>query len=150
MGIDLGTTYSCVGIDQNGRVENIANNKGKQTTPSHVAFTDKEILVVDAAKNQLVQKPENTVFEPRNQTSVLRRLPLRVVEVRLARDGRVLDRPSHERLRHLPRCRQNHRRDLRREPLRLPLELNLDQRLVPVALHNIEPSVLQVLLDNRV
>ena len=131
MGIDLGTTYSCVGIYQNGRVEIIANDKGNRTTPSYVAFTDTEILVVDAAKNQLVQKPENTVFEPRNRACVLRRLPLRVVEVRRARDDHsVLDLLPHERLRRLPHLRQDHRRDLlRREPLRLPLELDLDQRL---------------------
>ena len=108
MGVDQGTTYSGVGIDQNGRVENIANDKGKQTTPSYIAVTDTDILVVDAAKNKLVQKPENTVFEPRNQPRVLRRLPLRVVEVLRARDCRVLDRRPHERLRHLPRLRQNY------------------------------------------
>ena len=109
MGVDQGTTYSCVGIFQNGRVENIANDYGKQTTPSYVAFTDTEILVVDAAKNKLVQKPENTVFEPRNRACVLRRLPLRVVEGRRARDDHsVLDLLPHEHLRSLPHLRQDH------------------------------------------
>lgn len=63
IGIDLGTTYSCVSIFQNNRAEVIANDQGQKTTPSYVAFTGSERLIGDAAKNQVAMNPENTVFD---------------------------------------------------------------------------------------
>ncbi|GAW09177.1 heat shock protein [Lentinula edodes] len=63
IGIDLGTTYSCVSMWQDERVEIVANDQGNRTTPSYVAFTDGERLISDAAKNQVAMNPHNTVFD---------------------------------------------------------------------------------------
>ena len=63
VGIDLGTTYSCVGVFRNNRVDILANDMGNRTTPSYVAFTDEERLVGDSAKNQCAMNPNNTIFD---------------------------------------------------------------------------------------
>jgi L1 cell adhesion molecule like protein len=62
IGIDLGTTYSCVGVWRHGSVQIITNDHGNRTTPSYVAFTDSERFIGDAAKSQVTRNPFNTVF----------------------------------------------------------------------------------------
>merc|ERR1712066_884034 len=63
IGIDLGTTYSCVGIYKNGRVEIIPNDQGNRITPSYVAFTDEDRFIGEAAKNQATINPSQTLFD---------------------------------------------------------------------------------------
>ena len=62
-GIDLGTSYSCIGVWQNDRVNIVSNDLGNPTTPSYVAFTEETQLVGDPAKGQAGRNPENTIFD---------------------------------------------------------------------------------------
>merc|ERR1711994_118480 len=107
IGIDLGTTYSCVGVFQHGKVEIIANDQGNRTTPSYVAFTDNERLIGDAAKNQLTTNPENTVFDAKRligrewtDSAVqhdIKYFPFKVIE-KTSKPHIVLDTPGGEKV----------------------------------------------------
>ena len=75
IGIDLGTTYSCVGVMKQGKVEILVNDQGHRITPSYVAFTDEERLVGDAAKNQAAANPERTIFDVKYVVSIECKMP---------------------------------------------------------------------------
>ncbi len=91
IGIDLGTTYSCVGVWKNDRIEIIANDQGNRTTPSYVAFSDTERMIGDSAKNQAAANPKNTVFDAKrligrrfseqSTQSDLKHFPFKVIPV---------------------------------------------------------------------
>jgi len=103
IGIDLGTTYSCVGVWQNERVEIIANDQGNRTTPSYISFTDTERLIGDAAKNQSSMNPINTIFDAKrligrkfNDQTVqndIKQWPFKVIE---KEDGRPFIQVSYK------------------------------------------------------
>merc|ERR1712184_187855 len=80
IGIDFGTTYSCVGVFEHGKVEILANDQGNRTTPSYVAFNDTERLIGDAAKNQVAMNPTNTVFDDTTVQRDLKHWPFKVVK----------------------------------------------------------------------
>ncbi|CAL1168136.1 unnamed protein product [Cladocopium goreaui] len=101
MGIDLGTTYSCVGIFKDGEVQIIANDQGNRTTPSYVAWTENERLLGDAAKNQVASNPTNTVFDAKRligrkfQDPVVQ-ADLKLWPFKVVSDGSADDKPLIE------------------------------------------------------
>lgn len=104
IGIDLGTTYSCVGVYRGENVDIIANDQGNRITPSYVAFTDtNERLVGDAAKNQATINPENTIFDVKrligrdySDSSVQADKKLMPFQIVSSKDGKPRIRVSHE------------------------------------------------------
>eukprot|EP00420_Gonyaulax_spinifera_P020040 CAMPEP_0197889576 /NCGR_PEP_ID=MMETSP1439-20131203/24413_1 /TAXON_ID=66791 /ORGANISM="Gonyaulax spinifera, Strain CCMP409" /LENGTH=685 /DNA_ID=CAMNT_0043509559 /DNA_START=75 /DNA_END=2132 /DNA_ORIENTATION=+ len=101
MGIDLGTTYSCVGVFKDNEVQIVANDQGNRTTPSYVAWTDEERLLGDAAKNQVASNPTNTVFDAKRLIGRKFRDPIVQADIRLwpfkvVSDGTKDDKPMIE------------------------------------------------------
>merc|ERR1719181_2416857 len=101
IGIDLGTTYSCVGVFKDGEVQIVANDQGNRTTPSYVAWTDEERLLGDAAKNQVANNPTNTVFDAKRLIGRKFRDPVAQADMKLwpfkvSSDGSKDDKPMIE------------------------------------------------------
>merc|ERR1719476_904679 len=101
IGVDLGTTYSCVGVYRDGEVQIIANDQGNRTTPSYVAWTDEERLLGDAAKNQVASNPTNTVFDAkrligRKFADPVIQADLKLWPFKVVSDGSSEDKPMIE------------------------------------------------------